>query len=144
MLQLLVNVSGEFMPNKSLFQRISKSTCSLKSLVGHCENLMFQMTGPATTELNQSSPPLYNLSRVNAPVYLYWSDKDWLADKQDIKDGLVAKIPSKYLKQNNELENFNHFDFIWGTHAADQIYRPIARIIQEDQTATFPCQQRYR
>ncbi|VDN24162.1 unnamed protein product [Gongylonema pulchrum] len=34
---------------------------------------------------NSSSPPLYNLSRVNAPVYLYWSDKDWLADKQDIK-----------------------------------------------------------
>uniref|UniRef100_A0A183U260 Abhydro_lipase domain-containing protein n=1 Tax=Toxocara canis TaxID=6265 RepID=A0A183U260_TOXCA len=33
----------------------------------------------------QPSAPLYNLGRVNTPVYLFWSDKDWLADEIDIK-----------------------------------------------------------
>ncbi|VDM19956.1 unnamed protein product, partial [Wuchereria bancrofti] len=181
-LKMLVKITGKFMPNESIFQKISKSTCSLKSIVEHCENLMFQMTGPATIQMNVSripiymshlpagtsmanvlhwaqmvnshktqmydygsenknmkhynmkTPPLYNLSLVNAPVYLYWSEKDWLADKRDIQDSLVAKIPSKYLIQNNELQDFNHFDFIWGIHAADKIYKPIIEIIRNDET----------
>uniref|UniRef100_A0A0R3RJ31 Lipase n=1 Tax=Elaeophora elaphi TaxID=1147741 RepID=A0A0R3RJ31_9BILA len=180
--QMLVKITGKFMPNESIFQKISKLTCSLKSVVEHCEHLMFQMTGPATVQMNVSripvymshlpagtsmanvlhwaqmvnsqktqmydygseskniehynekTPPLYNLSLVNAPVYLYWSEQDWLADKCDIQDGLINKIPKKYLMQNNELENFNHFDFIWGTHAADQIYKPIIGIIKNDNT----------
>uniref|UniRef100_A0A915PMJ9 Lipase n=1 Tax=Setaria digitata TaxID=48799 RepID=A0A915PMJ9_9BILA len=181
-LKLLVKITAEFMPNESLFQKISKSTCSLKMIVEHCEHLMFQMTGPATTQMNvsripiymshlpagtsmanvlhwaqmvnsqktqmydygsksknmkhynMSVPPIYNLSLINAPVYLYWSEKDWLADKRDVQNGLIAKIMPKYLIQNNELENFNHFDFLWGIHAADQIYKPIIEIIKDDQT----------
>ncbi|KAH7730308.1 CBN-LIPL-6 protein [Aphelenchoides avenae] len=33
----------------------------------------------------QDTPPVYNLSNVNAPVYLYYSDADWLADVADIQ-----------------------------------------------------------
>lgn len=77
----------------------------------------------------QPSPPLYNLSRVNTPVYLYWSDKDWLADEIDIKNALLARIPQQYLKQNNHLIDFNHFDFVWGLRATDEIYKPIIRTI---------------
>ncbi|VDK71573.1 unnamed protein product [Litomosoides sigmodontis] len=180
--RVLVKITGKFMPNKSIFQIITKSTCSLKSVVEQCENLMFQMTGPATVQMNasripvymshvpagtsmanvlhwaqlvnshrtqmydygsesknfkrynQKTPPLYDLSLVNAPVYLYWSDQDWLANKRDIQDGLIAKIPAKYLVQSNELEKFNHFDFIWGTHAAHQIYKPIIEIIRRDKS----------
>ncbi|VDK19416.1 unnamed protein product [Anisakis simplex] len=79
------------------------------------------------------TPPAYNLSLVNAPVYLYWSDADWLTDKRDIQDGLLAVIPKEYITENNELADFNHFDFIWGTHAAPQIYIPIINIIKDDQ-----------
>ncbi|KAL3985213.1 alpha/beta-hydrolase lipase region family protein [Acanthocheilonema viteae] len=180
-LKMLVKITGKFMPNESIFQKISKSTCSLKNIVEYCENLMFQMTGPATVQMNVSripvymshlpagtsmanvlhwaqmvnsqkiqmydygsksknikhynmeTPPLYNLSLTNVPVYLYWSEQDWLADKRDVQDSLITKIPSKYLIQNNELQNFNHFDFIWGIHAANQIYKPIIEIIRNDE-----------
>ncbi|KAM3717721.1 Lipase lipl-1 [Dirofilaria immitis] len=179
-LKMLIKIAGKFMGNESLFQKISKSTCSLKRIVEHCENLMFQMTGPDTVQMNvsripvymshlpagtsmsnvlhwaqmvnshktqmydygsekknikhynMSTPPIYNLSLTNVPVYLYWSEKDWLADKRDIQDGLIAKISRKYLIENNELNDFNHFDFIWGIHAADQIYKPIIKIIKND------------
>ena len=33
----------------------------------------------------QPTPPLYDLRRVNAPTYLFYSDSDWLADPVDVK-----------------------------------------------------------
>ncbi|VDN08496.1 unnamed protein product, partial [Thelazia callipaeda] len=190
-LKFMTKFIGEFMPNKSIFQWITKSTCSLKNIVEYCESLMFQMTGPPTIEMNSRipvymshlpagtsmanvlhwtqmvnsgkaqmydygsemenmkhyksiRPPVYNLSLVSVPVYLYWSEKDWLADKRDVEvnlhpyiteftqDGIIAVIPEEYLMQNKQLENFNHFDFIWGIHAAKEIYHDIIQIIRED------------
>ncbi|VDO29030.1 unnamed protein product [Onchocerca flexuosa] len=34
---------------------------------------------------NMSTPPLYNLSLINVPVYLYSGENDWIADKRDIQ-----------------------------------------------------------
>ncbi|VDK57478.1 unnamed protein product [Anisakis simplex] len=78
---------------------------------------------------SQATAPLYNLSRVSTRVYLYWSDKDWLATETDIKRSLLPKIQPQFLKQNNRLNDYNHFDFIWGLRAPDEIYKPIIRII---------------
>ncbi|VDM49514.1 unnamed protein product [Toxocara canis] len=180
-LRVLARFSAEFMPNNSLFRKMSKATCSINRIIEHCENLMFQMTGPATSQLNETripvymthlpagtstanllhwaqmvnsqriqkfdfgstkanmrhygtpTPPMFNLTLIKAPIYLYWSEADWLADKRDIQDGLLAVIPKEYIIENNELENFNHFDFIWGINAARQIYQPIIKTIKEDQ-----------
>lgn len=33
----------------------------------------------------KDSPPLYNLSTIAVPTYLYWSDADWLADAIDVE-----------------------------------------------------------
>lgn len=38
----------------------------------------------------QDTPPAYNLSNVNAPVYLFYSDADWLADTADIQVNVHA------------------------------------------------------
>ncbi|VDN60868.1 unnamed protein product [Dracunculus medinensis] len=180
-LRILVSIGGEFMPNTSLFSRMSKAFCSIHSITAHCQDVMFQITGPDTSQMNQTRipvymthlpagtsianlhhwaqmvnshkvqmydlgsrrknqrrygsdfPPVHNLSFVNVPVYLYWSDTDWLADKQDIQEGLLDVIPEEYLMENNEIQNFNHFDFIWGIHAVKEIYQPILRIIDNDQ-----------
>uniref|UniRef100_A0A915BVJ1 Lipase n=2 Tax=Parascaris univalens TaxID=6257 RepID=A0A915BVJ1_PARUN len=179
-LTVLARFSAEFMANDSLFRKMSKATCSLSQIVEHCENLMFQMTGPATSQMNQTripiymthlpagtstanlvhwaqmvnsrnvqkydfgsksanmrhygseKPPVFNLTLVNAPVYLYWSDADWLADKRDVEEGLLAVIPKRYIIENNQLQNFNHFDFIWGIRAAEEIYIPIINTIKDD------------
>ncbi|MFH4974800.1 hypothetical protein AB6A40_001509 [Gnathostoma spinigerum] len=179
-LKIMVRVIPEFMPNDSLFKSMSKATCSIQPMMEHCENLMFQMTGPDTSQLDEARipiymthlpagtstanllhwaqmvkskqlqmydygsreanidnygqpiPPPYNLSRVNAPVYLYWSAQDWLADKRDVEESLIAVIPKEFIIENNELVHFNHFDFIWGMNAPEKIYRPIIKIIEED------------
>ncbi|VDD90167.1 unnamed protein product [Enterobius vermicularis] len=77
--------------------------------------------------------PLYNLTLVNSPVILYWSAGDWLADKTDIQNGLLAKLQQRYLRESNELTNFNHFDFIWGSNAPKQIYQPIIEHIRNEE-----------
>lgn len=96
---------------------------------------MFDFGSDSKNEDNYGTAevPVYNLSLVNAPVYLYWSNADWLADGQDVKDGLVDVIPEQYIIQNNELPDFNHFDFIWGINAPRDVYVPIIDIIVDDE-----------
>uniref|UniRef100_A0A1I8A892 Lipase n=1 Tax=Steinernema glaseri TaxID=37863 RepID=A0A1I8A892_9BILA len=84
-----------------------------------------------------ATPPLYDISRVDVDTYLFWSEKDWLADKKDIETGIIGKetkdkLNPKVLRGNYELKDFNHMDFIWGTRAANEIYKPIIKIIDED------------
>jgi len=79
-----------------------------------------------------SKPPLYDFTRINAPIYLYWSDADWLADKADIEGFLLPSLNPSIVKLNNELTDFNHFDFIWGLRATDEVYNPILQIIGDD------------
>ncbi len=85
-----------------------------------------------SNELFQFTPPIYNISNIIVPIYLYWSDADWLADRIDIVDNIITKISDKYLIQNNHLNDFNHFDFIWGMRATDEIYMKIIQIIAND------------
>jgi lysosomal acid lipase/cholesteryl ester hydrolase len=77
-------------------------------------------------------PPVYNMSRVNAPTYLFWSDADWLADTQDVTGYLIPNLNPSILMQNTNLHDFNHWDFIWGLRAAREVYQPIVDIIRAD------------
>uniref|UniRef100_A0A914VVL9 Lipase n=1 Tax=Plectus sambesii TaxID=2011161 RepID=A0A914VVL9_9BILA len=77
-------------------------------------------------------PPIYDVSQIRAPVYLYYSDYDWLGDTKDINDHLIPNIKPEYLVGNFPLYEFNHFDFIWGMRAAAEVYNPIINIIKQD------------
>uniref|UniRef100_A0A914WZT1 Lipase n=1 Tax=Plectus sambesii TaxID=2011161 RepID=A0A914WZT1_9BILA len=77
-------------------------------------------------------PPLYDVSQIRAPVYLYHSDYDWLADSTDVNNHLVPNIKPEYLKGNTQLFEFNHMDFIWGLRAPAEVYQPILTIIDDD------------
>ncbi|KAK0408526.1 hypothetical protein QR680_004006 [Steinernema hermaphroditum] len=82
----------------------------------------------------------YDISNIKVDMYLYWSDKDWLADTTDIIEGILPngrrverrKLNPQYLKESNRLDDFNHMDFIWGSRAADVIYKPIIETINDD------------
>ncbi|KAH7708702.1 Protein LIPL-1 [Aphelenchoides avenae] len=80
----------------------------------------------------QSTPPIYDFGKDNVPIYLYWSDTDWIADKKDVQNYLLKVIKPEYLKQSVELTDFNHMDFVWGLRAAREIYAPIQQIIDAD------------
>ena len=45
---------------------------------------------------------------------------------------MTKAIPKEYVKLSTSLKDFNHFDFIWGLRAADEIYKGIIVTIQED------------
>lgn len=60
----------------------------------------------------QSTPPAYDLSKVTAPVALYYSSNDLLAAIEDV-DQLYHELSHVVLKYKITLESFNHLDFLW-------------------------------
>jgi len=77
----------------------------------------------------QDKPPVYDLTKVTVPVYIYRSDADFMADPQDV-DYLETQLPN--IKQSIHLDGFNHMDFVWGLNAAGQIYLPMIDLIKAD------------
>jgi hypothetical protein len=41
--------------------------------------------------------PIYDLSKDNAYIHLYWSPTDWLADQLDIEEYLIPTLQKQYL-----------------------------------------------
>ncbi|CAJ0592047.1 unnamed protein product [Cylicocyclus nassatus] len=83
----------------------------------------------------QSSPPEYNISNVHNDIYLFYSDYDWTATADDVKQYLMPTLPRNSVKYAKELREFNHMDFLWGTRARAEIYDPIIEIIKADSHA---------
>lgn len=69
---------------------------------------------------------------MEVPVVVYSGDSDWLADPQDVAQ-LIPNLRS--LDHHIDLQDFNHFDFIWGLRAAPQIYFPIVNDIRAQRSA---------
>lgn len=72
----------------------------------------------------QAKPPPYNLSKVTAPVGLFWGNTDWLADPRDVAR-LAADLPNVVLNYNVPKEEFNHLDFGWAIHAYEYVYAEV-------------------
>ncbi|KAL3082867.1 hypothetical protein niasHS_010669 [Heterodera schachtii] len=83
----------------------------------------------------QDSPPLYNLSRISVPIYLYYSDTDWLADARDIEETILRSVRPQFIKRALKVTNFNHFDFVWGLLAPGKIYKEIIGTVKRHEKA---------
>ncbi|XP_050390217.1 gastric triacylglycerol lipase [Patella vulgata] len=77
----------------------------------------------------QPTPPQYNVSRITAPVALFYGDNDWLADLKDVAL-LIPKIQN--LKAKIEVPQWNHLDFIWGENAATKVYNTVIQMIKDN------------
>nr|CAD2191363.1 unnamed protein product [Meloidogyne enterolobii] len=168
--------SHEFLPHNWATQLFAKMICGQSWENPFCDNILFLIGGPETSQFNrsrlmvymahepagtstkniihwsqmqqsgfvqkfnygtakanylhygQNTPPIYNLTKIsNVPIYLYYSDSDWLATKKDVEETILQQIPSKYIKISKNLPNFNHFDFIWGINANKIIYDEIIK-----------------
>ena len=69
---------------------------------------------------------------ITAPLYLYYSDYDWLANAADVEMYIMRSIPKTTLKVAMRLNEFNHNDFLWGLRARKEIYDRIVNIIKLD------------
>ncbi|KAK7871903.1 hypothetical protein R5R35_009712 [Gryllus longicercus] len=84
----------------------------------------FQMWDYGPTNIfhyGSRSPPKYNLSKVTAPVALYYSIGDTLSDKMDV-DRLYRNIINPIGKFQVPKDHFSHMDFIWGIHSKELIF----------------------
>ncbi|CAF0886086.1 unnamed protein product [Brachionus calyciflorus] len=77
---------------------------------------------------NQTTPPQYDLRKVNVPTALYWANNDWLADPTDIKY-LRSNLPN--IVDDYEILNWNHLDFIWATNTQEFLYGRLVDLMKK-------------
>lgn len=75
------------------------------------------------------TPPDYNLKNVRAPVAIYYSENDWLANIKDVHRLLqtLPNVVKSYLVPHKE---FNHIDFLWGTDTPILLYHELLQTIK--------------
>lgn len=74
------------------------------------------------------SPPDYNLKSVTAPVFLHYSDNDWMAAVKDV-DELASKLGNVVGKFRVSDAKFNHLDFLWATDGPELLYNRVISYI---------------
>ena len=77
----------------------------------------------------QLYPPLYDLSKVRAPVFIYHSTNDWMAAPADV-ELLNSQLPNVYLKYLVPLTAFNHLDFVWAINVRSLVYNRLLQSIR--------------
>lgn len=74
------------------------------------------------------TPPSYDLAKVTAPTYLFYSKNDWLSAETDV-DQLCSEMGSsckgKLLISDF---SFNHLDYTFGIDAPTLVYNKVISI----------------
>lgn len=77
-------------------------------------------------------PPEYDLQAVTAPVYLHYSDNDWIVsvgDVQELEDKLGNHVESRRVPHRK----FNHLDYMYGLDVDKLLYRSVVETIVKDE-----------
>lgn len=79
---------------------------------------------------NSTSPPKYNLNKVTAPVYLYYSNNDWLCHETDSLRvcNEVASCKKAILVSNG---TYSHMDYLVASDVSDLVYKDILKLMKE-------------
>ncbi|XP_039305526.1 lipase 3 [Solenopsis invicta] len=70
------------------------------------------------------TPPEYKLNKITAPMHVYYSENDWLANIKDVEKltSEVSNLASKTLIADKK---FNHLDFVWAKNVKKYLYDPM-------------------
>lgn len=77
-----------------------------------------------TLVYGKTEPPLYNISKITAPVSLYYSNNDWLAAQQDV-ERLRDLLPNVSKSTLLSADGFNHLDFLWARDVVESVYNDV-------------------
>jgi lysosomal acid lipase/cholesteryl ester hydrolase len=77
----------------------------------------------------QEVPPDYDLSKVTAPVALYWGENDWLGVKADVSR-LAELLPNLQRKYRIPDDHFNHMDFLFAIDSVTLIYETVENFMK--------------
>ncbi|XP_058398659.1 lipase member J-like isoform X1 [Diceros bicornis minor] len=76
---------------------------------------------------NQTTSPLYNVTKMNVSAATWNGESDLLADPEDVKI-LLSEITNHIYHKT--ISYYNHIDFLFGLDVYHQVYREIIDIIQ--------------
>jgi len=80
----------------------------------------------------QPTPPVYDMSKVTAPVALVWGENDWLGVPEDtmrIASGVRNLMPGGIIRV--DFDKWNHLDFLWGIDAKPLVYDPVIELMNK-------------
>ncbi|XP_045452688.1 lipase 3-like [Melitaea cinxia] len=83
----------------------------------------------------QSEPPKYNLTKVEVPVVLYYSEEDWLAHPKDV-ERLQKELPNVVDTFKVPEKHFSHMEFQFSEKAPELIYNRVIEAIAADTTSS--------
>jgi len=75
-------------------------------------------------------PPLYDLSKITAPVHLYYSENDWLANVKDVEK-LYSELGNPSGKTLIADKKFNHVDYMWAKDVKKLVYDQIISLMKK-------------
>ena len=73
---------------------------------------------------------MYDITKITAPVYLFYGLGDTIADPADVK-WLSENLPNLTALYQVPDKRWDHLDFTWGLNAAPYIYDKIITFINE-------------
>ena len=76
---------------------------------------------------NISQPPVYDISSVDVPISIFWSEKDGISTFENVKR-LMTELTN--LKSVEKVE-LSHIDYLWGENAYQELYNKIVSSISE-------------
>ncbi|PZC72687.1 hypothetical protein B5X24_HaOG200585 [Helicoverpa armigera] len=76
--------------------------------------------------------PKYNITQVQAPVTLYYSEEDWLAHPKDVVR-LQNELPNVREAYKVPEEHFSHMDFQFSKKAPEMVYQRLIASMQNQQ-----------
>ncbi|XP_054709826.1 gastric triacylglycerol lipase-like [Uloborus diversus] len=79
---------------------------------------------------NQSVAPEYFVENITAPVALFWSKNDKLADGTDVAL-LQQKLKNVVSVTCVKYDQFNHLDFVWALHANTLVYEEVLMLLKK-------------
>ncbi|KAL1114775.1 hypothetical protein AAG570_007599, partial [Ranatra chinensis] len=73
-------------------------------------------------------PPEYDLNLVTTPVYLHYSQEDYLARPKDVER--LAKVLPASSAYEVPYKQFNHVDYMWATDVNELLYSTVLKILK--------------
>ncbi|KAF8372803.1 hypothetical protein PRIPAC_79232 [Pristionchus pacificus] len=80
----------------------------------------------------QLTPPLYDFSNIDVPVYHIRGTADILASEEDVKN-TESLLKKGVVKGSFRIEGYNHIDYSFATDCAEMVYNPITAIVRKQE-----------
>ncbi|KAL5282581.1 hypothetical protein ACFFRR_005589 [Megaselia abdita] len=77
---------------------------------------------------NSTDPPSYPLHKVTVPVFIYYSQNDYIVAVKDVAK-LVKQLPNVHAVFKVPWKKWNHFDFICGLRVKEIIFDKVVDVI---------------